>query len=140
MGTSAVTLAFQPPAIPWLTPQALVAEPDLGPGLDRQALELGLQRLCADASVQAVLAFGSRARGSGCVDSDLDVAVICRDESLDPAMKTDRWSHYRGLLGPLGCGVDLVVQGYADAQRLAGSRWHVMGDVAREGKVLYVAG
>jgi hypothetical protein len=44
------------------------------------------------------------------------------------------------LLGPFGCGVDLVVQGCVDAERLAGSRWHVMGDVAREGKVLYVAG
>lgn len=33
----------------------------------------------------------------------------------------------------------LVVVGAADAQHLAGSRWHVMGDVAREGKVLYVA-
>ena len=25
----------------------------------------------------------------------------------------------------------------ADAERLSGSRWHVFGDVAREGKVLY---
>ena len=66
--------------------------------------------------------------------------MICRESSLAPALKTERWSHYRGLLGPLGCGVDLVVQGCADAERLACSRWHVMGDVAREGKVLYVAG
>ena len=55
-------------------------------------------------------------------------------------MKTERWLHYRNLIGQLGCGVDLVVQGSADAERLAGSRWHVMGDVAREGRVLYVAG
>ena len=34
---------------------------------------------------------------------------------------------------PLPAQVDLVVQGQADAERLAGSRWHVMGDVAREG-------
>jgi hypothetical protein len=39
----------------------------------------------------------------------------------------------------VGCGVDLVVVGAADARHLAGSRWHVMGDVAREGRVLYVA-
>jgi hypothetical protein len=79
-----------------------VAEPDLGPGLDGLVVELGLQRLCGDASVQAVLAFGSRARVSGRVDSDLDLAVICRESSLDPVLKTERWSHYRGLLGPLG--------------------------------------
>ena len=39
--------------------------------------------------------------------------------------------------GAVGC--DLVVQGSADAERLSQSRWHVMGDVAREGRVLYVA-
>ena len=37
-------------------------------------------------------------------------------------------------------GVDLVVAGAADAARLSGSRWHVFGDVAREGRVLHVAG
>ena len=36
-------------------------------------------------------------------------------------------------------GRDLVVQGSADAERLSQSRWCVMGDVAREGRVLYVA-
>jgi hypothetical protein len=36
--------------------------------------------------------------------------------------------------------VDLVVAGAADAARLSGSRWHVFGDVAREGRVLHVAG
>jgi predicted nucleotidyltransferase len=89
--------------------------------------------------VQAVLAFGSRGRGSGRADSDLDLAVITREPSLDPALKTQRWLHYRELLGVLPVDVDLVVQGAADAERLAGSRWHVMGDVAREGRVLYVA-
>jgi hypothetical protein len=54
-------------------------------------------------------------------------------------LKTQRWLHYRELLGVLPVDVDLVVQGAADAERLAGSRWHVMGDVAREGRVLYVA-
>ena len=44
------------------------------------------------------------------------------------------------LLGLLDCDVDLVVQGAADVEWLAGSRWHVMGNVAREGRVLYVAG
>jgi predicted nucleotidyltransferase len=103
------------------------------------ALHNGLRRLCHDATVQAVLAFGSRGRGSGRADSDLDLAVITREASLDPALKTQRWLHYRELLGVLPVDVDLVVQGAADAERLAGSRWHVMGDVAREGRVLYVA-
>ena len=41
---------------------------------------------------------------------------------------------------PLTVGVDLVVVGEEDAQRLAGSRWHVVARALREGKDLDVAG
>jgi len=53
--------------------------------------------------------------------------VICCEPTLTPAEKTQRSFEYRQMLGAVGCGVDLVVVGAADAQRLAGSRWHVMG-------------
>jgi hypothetical protein len=56
---------------------------------------------------------------------------------VPPALKTERSFQYRQVLGPVGCGVDLVVVGAADAQHLAGSRWHVMRDVSREERVLY---
>ena len=131
---------FRAPAIPWLEPQPLVEALELGPGLDPTSLRHGLVVLARQPQVQALVAFGSRARGDVRVDSDLDLAVICSEPSLTPAEKTERSFCYRQLLGPVGCGVDLVVVGFADAQHLAGSRWHVMGDVAREGRVLYVAG
>lgn len=131
---------FRAPAIPWLQPQPLVEQLDLGPGLDAAALRNGLVVLAAEPQVQALVAFGSRTRGDAQLESDLDLAVICREPSLTPAEKTERSFGYRQLLGPVGCGVDLLVVGAADAQHLAGSRWHVMGDVAREGRVLYVAG
>ena len=131
---------FSPPAIPWLEPQELSGLQQLGEGLDCVRLRQGLAALVAQSPVQALVAFGSRARGAARADSDLDLAVICREPSLTPVEKTQRSWAYRQLIGSLGCGVDLVVVGAADAQRLAGSRWHVMGDVAREGKVLYVAG
>jgi len=139
MAQAPATTAFQPPEFPWHTPQPLMAELDLGAGLESERLQDALGPLCADPSVRAVLVFGSRARGEARLDSDLDLAVICAEPSLEPPSKTVRWSHFRNLIGQLGCGVDLVVQGSADAERLAGSRWHVMGDVAREGRVLYVA-
>jgi len=131
---------FRAPAIPWLEPQPLVEQLELGPGLDTSFLRNGLVVLARQPQVQALVAFGSRARGDARLDSDLDLAVICREPSLTPAEKTERSFGYRQLLGAVGCGVDLVVVGAADALRLAGSRWHVMGDVAREGRVLYVAG
>jgi len=130
---------FRAPAIPWLEPQPLVEQLELGPGLDTSLLRNGLVLLARQPQVQALVAFGSRARGDTRLDSDLDLAVICREPSLTPADKTERSFGYRQLIGPVGCGVDLVVVGAADAQDLAASRWHVMGDVAREGRVLYVA-
>ena len=131
---------FVAPAIPWLDARPLAALIDLGLGLDGSALRARLQGLCKESSVRAVVAFGSRARGEAQPDSDLDLAVICREASLPPELKTERWQDFRSILGPLGCGVDLVVIGAQDAERMATSRWHVMGDVAREGQVLYVAG
>ena len=131
--------SFTAPAIPWLQPQPLVEQLELGQGLEATSLRNGLIVLASQPQVQALVAFGSRARGDARLDSDLDLAVICREPSLTPAEKTERSFGYRQLLGSVGCGVNLVVVGAADAQHLAGSRWHVMGDVAREGQVLYVS-
>ena len=131
--------SFIAPAIPWLQPQSLVEQLELGQGLEATSLRNGLIVLASQPQVQALVAFGSRARGDARLDSDLDLAVICREPSLTPAEKTERSFGYRQLLGSVGCGVDLVVVGAADAQHLAGSRWQVMGDVAREGQVLYVS-
>jgi hypothetical protein len=87
-----------------------------------------------------VVAFGSRARGDGRPDSDLDLAVISALPKLEPAVKRAAWNRHTSSLGRVGVGVDLIVNGWQDAAYLAQSRWHVMGDVAREGQVLYVAG
>ena len=87
-----------------------------------------------------MLAFGSRARSEARSDSDLDLAVIVARVQLSPAEKAVCWQRFRQTLGLLGVRVDLVAAGAADAERLSGSRWHVFGDGAREGKVLDVAG
>jgi predicted nucleotidyltransferase len=131
---------FSPPAIPWCQAKALEQSPDLGPGLDPGLAVPALARLCEQPDVRAVVAFGSRARGEARLDSDLDLAVIVAQAQLTPAEKAACWRRCRQAIGPVGVGVDLVVAGSADAERLSGSRWHVFGDVAREGRVLYVAG
>ncbi|QPN71309.1 nucleotidyltransferase family protein [Synechococcus sp. CBW1108] len=130
---------FTPPPIPWRHPLALEPAPELGPGLDPQRSGEALARLCAEPDVQAVIAFGSRARGEARPDSDLDLAVIVGQPQLTPTEKMACWKRFNRALGRQGVAVDLVVAGSADAERLSGSRWHVFGDVAREGRVLYVA-
>jgi predicted nucleotidyltransferase len=127
-------------ALPWLQPTPLRVPAAVARGLDAAALRLGLERLVADPEVRAVVAFGSRARGDGHPDSDLDLAVISALPKLEPAGKRAAWNRHTSSLGQVGAGVDLIVNGWQDAAYLAQSRWHVMGDVAREGQVLYVAG
>ena len=131
---------FAPPSIPWLVPQPLELDGlDLGPGLESFDLTVALHRLCALPKLQAVVAFGSRGRGDADEDSDLDLAVIAKEPQLTPEAKLQLWKQCRAALGFVPVGCDLVVHGSADATRLSQSRWHVMGDVAREGRVLYVA-
>ncbi|MFN4865206.1 MAG: hypothetical protein ACK5GZ_02620 [Cyanobium sp.] len=60
-------------------------------------------------------------------DSDLDLAVIVRTAQLTPEEKLECWRRFRQRLGRLGVGIDLVIAGKADVERLSGSRWHVPG-------------
>ena len=126
-------------ALPWMVSSPLAVPDQLGDGMDKDLLKAGLQRLIACESVGAVLLFGSRSLGTARADSDLDLAVICRETALSSTQRGERWRTYRNALGSLGCGVDLVLQGQKDAAKLASSRWHVMKDVARHGVVLYAS-
>ena len=124
----------------WTTPQPF-ALPDLGPGLEgerRVVLELALQSIAADPAVQALVIFGSRATGNARPDSDLDLLVVEHTPHLEGEAKVASWWRHFGPLKPLRLPVDLIVSGSADAARLAGSRWHVISEAARHGRVLVV--
>jgi predicted nucleotidyltransferase len=87
-----------------------------------------------------VLLFGSRARGDARPDSDLDLLVVMPQATLTPQERQQALRSLRAALRPLplSVGVDLVVVGEEDAERLAGSRWHVVARALREGKELDV--
>ena len=73
--------------LPWVTSSPLVLPDQLGDGVDKDQLDEGLQRLIACEGVGAVLLFGSRALGTARADSDLDLAVICRESELNSAQR-----------------------------------------------------
>jgi len=85
-----------------------------------------------------MLLFGYRARGDARPDSDLDLLVVMPQATLTPQERQQALRLLRAALRPLplSVGVDLVVVGEEDAQRLAGSRWHVVARGLREGKEL----
>ena len=124
----------------WRTPRPF-ALPDLGPGLDgerREVLEVALRAMAADPTLQALVLFGSRARGTARPDSDLDLLVVEHTPHLEGQAKVASWWRHFQPLQSLPLPVDLIVSGSADAARLAGSRWHVISEAARQGRVLVV--
>jgi predicted nucleotidyltransferase len=104
----------------------------------RDQLETALRRIATDPSVQALVVFGSRATGTARADSDLDLLVVERIPQLEPEAKVASWGRHFQPLQTLPLPVDLIVSGSADAERLAGSRWRVISEAARQGRVLVV--
>jgi predicted nucleotidyltransferase len=97
---------------------------------------LVLRAIAADPTVQALVLFGSRASGSARPDSDL-LVVERRPHLAGQAKVASWWRHFEPLKS-LRLPVDLIVSGSADAARLAGCRWHVISEAARQGRVLVV--
>ena len=124
----------------WSTPRPF-ALPDLGPGLEGgrlEALETALQAIAADPTVQALVLFGSRATGTARPDSDLDLLVVEHTPHLEGQARVASWWRHFQPLQFLPLPVDLIVSGSADAARMAGSRWHVISEAARQGRGLVV--
>ena len=89
--------------------------------------------------VERVVLFGSRARGEAKPHSDLDLVVVVRG-ALTPELERQVWRRIRELLLPtLPVDLDLVIVAAAAAEKLGGSRWHVLGHAHRDGVVLYAA-
>ena len=103
-----------------------------------ERLEAALREIAGDSSLQALVLFGSRATGQARAESDLDLLVVERTPHLEGEAKVASWWRHFRPLQHLPLSVDLVVSGSADAARLAGSRWHVISEAARHGRVLVV--
>ena len=83
--------------------------------------------------------FGSRARGEAHQGSDLDLLLILRGTNTPEREKQLR-HRARALLMPhLPVDLDLLISDAATTAHWAGSRWHVLGHVHREGVRLHAS-
>ena len=116
--------------------------PDLGPlglgaGLDDPRIAAALAELGRDPEASALVLFGSRARGEAHPSSDLDLLLILAG-ALTPERERALRSRARALLTPvLPVDLDLLITDAATAAHWAGSRWHVLGHIHREGRPLH---
>jgi predicted nucleotidyltransferase len=90
------------------------------------------RRLAAAAPDAKVILFGSRARGEGRSDSDLDLLVI------EPELKNRRaeFVRLRQALGDLGVPVDLIVVPASHVDEWGHFEGTMLNDALREGHVL----
>ncbi|MGO8705822.1 MAG: nucleotidyltransferase domain-containing protein [Candidatus Brocadiia bacterium] len=86
------------------------------------------------AKPERIILFGSRARGTGRPDSDVDLLVVKSTSSRrELAMKI-----YRRLVG-VGCAVDVIVVTPEDVERYRKVPHLIIEPALREGKVVYAA-
>ena len=85
----------------------------------------------------AVILFGSRARGDAGPDSDVDLLVIDKgDFSMQRSRRLVAGWLYRKLAG-FGVAKDLVLYSKDEVSRFAGSPNHLVARALREGRWLY---
>jgi predicted nucleotidyltransferase len=117
-------------------PEALRRQPPartLGAGLEAPEIPAALARLRLDPDVQEIRLFGSRARGEARPGSDLDLLLILKG-SLTAERERQLRARTRALLLPLlPVDLDLLISDAATTSHWAGSRWHVLGHIHREG-------
>jgi len=90
------------------------------------------RRLAAAAPDATVILFGSRARGEGRSDSDLDLLVI------EPDLRSRRaeFVRLREALGDLGVPIDLVVLSAEYANERGRIRGTMVNEAMQRGRVL----
>lgn len=99
---------------------------------DEALIKEATNRLTAAAPDAKVILFGSRARGEGRSDSDLDLLVI------EPKLKSRRteFVRLREALGDLGVPVDLMVLSAEYANQRAQVRGSMVNEALSRGRVL----
>jgi predicted nucleotidyltransferase len=115
---------------------ATVAGGDYDPSMslmnDEALIEEAGRRLADAAPGARVILFGSRARGEGRSDSDLDLLVI------EPELKSRRaeFVRLREALGDLGVPIDLIVLSAEYADQRAGVPGSMVNEALHRGRVL----
>jgi len=101
--------------------------------VDESLLRMILGRIVEHCRPRRVILFGSRARGDARPDSDVDLLV--ETETTDPMPARRR--KIRELFAGRRWGLDVLVYTPAEMAGRRGSLASVVGQIEREGKLLY---
>ena len=101
--------------------------------IDQARLDATVRKLQDETSADAIILFGSRARGDDRDDSDYDLCVVVPDRTRAGSVHVaELWS----LARPIGLGIHLVVMTVSDFAETAADVNSLAHDVAQDGVVL----
>ncbi len=99
----------------------------------RQMVEI----IVNEADPQAIILFGSRARGDAGPDSDVDLLVVDREPFSRTRRRFDEANRLYMALRRLPVSKDLLLYSRDEIEHWKDSLNHVIGRAFREGRVLY---
>lgn len=102
-------------------------------GSDDRRIQEMVRRIVEAVNPEQVILFGSRARGEGGVDSDVDLMIIAPSDQ--PIWR--RTMPLYALLGGLGLAKDLLWWTPEEVEDWREVRSHIISRALREGRVLY---
>jgi len=90
-----------------------------------------------EADPDAVILFGSRARGDFRPDSDVDLLIIEREPFSPQRSRRQETARLYIALRKLAMPKDLLLYSREEFERLKDSPYHIVGRAQREGRVLH---
>ena len=115
-------------------PLPLPAEPEFN---EAEGLRQMVDIIVREADPEAIILFGSRARGEARADSDVDLLIIEREPFGLGRSRIGEAARLYQALGDMPVSKDLLLYTRAEAEHWCGSLNHVVARAFSEGRVLY---
>lgn len=96
-----------------------------------------VETIVREANPDAVILFGSRARGDARPDSDVDLLIIEREPFSPQRSRRQETARLYLALRKLAMPKDLLLYSHEEFEQLKDSPHHIVGRARREGKVLH---
>ena len=108
----------------------------MSPVNDQMIAEM-VQAIVEEVAPNRIYVFGSRARGAGTANSDVDILVV-EDEPFGlERSRRQEMSRVRRALSRFGVATDILLYSADEVSRWQRSVNHVIGHCLREGRLLY---
>lgn len=112
----------------------ITAQPDTDEeGLLRKIVDV----IVRERSPQAVILFGSRARGDARADSDVDLLIIEKEPFSPQRSRRKEVAHLQMALRKLPFSKDILLYSREEFEHWRHSLNHMVGRASREGKVMH---